>query len=392
MNWIIDPLIELEGYNKILKSLKDGVAKVSVIGPSDSQKAHFAFAVASHLGLKGMFITYNEIQARRFYEDFLFFCGDDALLFPTKEILYHDVEAKSNDAIFQRIAVLDKILEDKYGFVVASIEAVSHKLPSRRFFTDNVLFFKTGDSVNLEKLIEKLMDMGYERTDIVEGKGQFAVRGGIIDVFPVDGEEPARIELFGEEIDSIRVFDFLTQRSIDNLGKLKVLPAREVICPANKIKETVNKIKEDLDNYTGNLVKKKDPEFIIRLRENIERDIERFESNPHFPGIDRNISYIPGIRGHLFDYIGKNLVVFLDETPRIGQRMENLLLEHHEVCKELLEKARILPSNIEIYHGENGKCAYQRHSFRGLRTRLKIRHGCKLQHIMQTAAFIPRVY
>ncbi|NSW92539.1 MAG: transcription-repair coupling factor [Firmicutes bacterium] len=350
MKWLTEPLFELEGYNKILESVKNDAAKVNIIGPSDSQKAHFAYAVVSHLNRKGLFITYNEIQARRFYEDFLFFFGDNVLLFPTKEILYHDVEAKSNDTIFQRIAVLDKILEGKYRFIVASIEAVSHKLPSKRLFSDNILFFESGESIDLEKLIEKLTDMGYERTDIVEGKGQFSVRGGIVDIFSVDKEEPFRIELFVNEVDSIRVFDSLTQRSIDKLDKVKVLPAREIICPGNKRNEVINKIKEDLDNYTKKLIKKKDSEFIKQVKANMERDIERFESNPYFPGADRYIPYILDDPGHLLDYMEGNKIIFLDETSRISQRVDNLLLEHHEVCKGLLEKARILPSNIEIYY------------------------------------------
>ncbi|NLC69037.1 MAG: transcription-repair coupling factor [Clostridiaceae bacterium] len=358
MNWIIEPLLELEEYNKILKTLKGGEAGTStaVTGLSDSQKAHVAFALASHLGLKGLFITHNEIQARRFYEDFLFFCGDDAVLFPTKEILYHDVEAKSNDAIFQRVAALERVLEGRYRFIVTSIEAISHKLPSTGFFAGNILTFSAGNRINLDYLLEKLVDMGYERVYMVEGKGQFSVRGGIIDVFPVDREEPTRIELFGDEIDSVRIFDPLTQRSVNNIESLKILPAREVICPAGKIKETVDNIRKDLDDYVKDglkLKKRGDPDFkgfIEKLYENIKRDIERFESNPHFPGIDRYIPYIPVMGGHLLDYIGEDTLVFLDEPPRIVQRMKNLLHEHHETCKELLGKAKILPANIEIYH------------------------------------------
>ena len=353
MKWLIDPLKELKEYNEILNSIERNKTKINISGLSDSQKAHFAFGLASHAGLKGLFITYNEIQARRFYEDFMFLCEGSALLFPTKEILYYDIEAKNNDVIYNRVEILDKLLEGNYQFIVASIEAISHKLPSRNFFIENSLVLKINDNIGLEKLVLKLVDMGYERSDIVEGKGQFSVRGGIIDVFSINQDNPARIEFFGDEIDSIRVFDSMTQLSTKNIESLKILPAREILCPVNTVDETAAKILDDLkkyENYAANKLSERNDDFILRLRENIERDVERIKLSPHFSGIDRYINYLPNMNGHLLDYIGESAVIFLDEVLKMKQQMGNRIFEHEKICCELLEKAKILPTNVEIYY------------------------------------------
>lgn len=126
------------------------------MGPSDSQKAHFAYAICKHLNCKGLFVTFNEIQARRMYEDLSFFLGEQVLLFPTKEIIYYDVEAKSNDEIFRRITILDKILDKKHQFIVTSVEAISHKIVSKELFCENILSFKCGSREELGILIKNL--------------------------------------------------------------------------------------------------------------------------------------------------------------------------------------------------------------------------------------------
>ena len=179
------------------------------------------------------------------------FLGEQVFV-SNKEIIYYDVEAKSNDEIFRRITILDKMLEKKYQFIVTSFEAISHKIIPKELFCKNILSFECGSREELGIIIKKLINMGYERTDIVEGKGQFAIRGGILDIFSVDRENPLRIEMFDDEIDSIRLFDTLSQRSIDKLEKVKVLPAKEIIYSNDKRKGIVERIKEDLDKYIKN--------------------------------------------------------------------------------------------------------------------------------------------
>jgi transcription-repair coupling factor (superfamily II helicase) len=195
MDFLIDPLLEIDEYNKVLSSINNYSIPVGITGPSDSQKAHIAYALCEHSGNKGIFIAYNEMQARRLYDDFAFFLEDRVLFFPAKEVIMHDVEAKSNDSVFQRTSALERMLEGSYNMLVTSAEAFSQVIVSREYFEKCILEFEPGTIVDLEQISRRLLEMGYDRVVIVENKGQFTVRGGIIDIFSVSCDYPVRIEL-----------------------------------------------------------------------------------------------------------------------------------------------------------------------------------------------------
>ena len=129
--FLIDPLFELKEYSIILEDIKRGMP-VTITGPSESQKAHLAYALCNHLGKKGVCIAYNEIQARKMYEDFSCFFGKGAVLFTSREIMLHDVDAKSYDSVYERIEALYLLKED-YSFIVTSAEALCQKLIERAF-------------------------------------------------------------------------------------------------------------------------------------------------------------------------------------------------------------------------------------------------------------------
>jgi transcription-repair coupling factor (superfamily II helicase) len=186
------------------------------------------------------------MQARKLYEDFSFFMGDEAVYFPAKEIMLHDVEAKSYDTAYQRLDLLNRIIEKRFGVIVVSIEAMVQKLISPQFFSQSILEFMVGDRIELTELPHKLVSAGYERVSTVEGKGQFAVRGGIADIFPVNSAYAVRIELFDDEIDSIREFNVDSQRSTDKLERVKVIPARELIYSVEKRESAIRSIENDL--------------------------------------------------------------------------------------------------------------------------------------------------
>lgn len=347
LNCMIQPLLEIDEYNQILKSIKDYSVPLNINGPSDSQKVHLAYAICSHLDIRGLFVTYNEMQARKLYDDFSYFLGDRAVLFTAKEIMLHDIAAKSNDAVHQRIKTLSRIAAGEYSVIVASAEAMMQKLVPLELFRQNMVAVKTGMRLWPGDLAAKLMQMGYERVAAVEGKGQFAVRGGIFDIFPVISDLPSRVEFFDDEVDSIRTFSILNQRSVDKLKALDIPPARDVIYSVGDREGIVKAIREDLAGYLKKLGRK-EADLARHVRDKIEADLERFGSEYYFPGIDRYIPYIIDKPAVLLDYTG-SLPVFFDEPPRFRQRIENMQLEHDESCKALLEKGRLLPGSFGMY-------------------------------------------
>jgi len=336
----IEPLLELEEYNRLLAAVRESKHPVSIIGPSESQKAHISYALCRHCGRKGVFVAFNEMQARRLFEDFSFFAGDDVIFFPTKEIMLYDVEAKSYDTVFQRIAALDKISRGEYSFVVTSVEAVSHKLLHPEKLLRNAVTVSDHGRLDPGELVRTLAVSAYERVEFVEKKGQFAVRGGIVDIFPVNADSPVRIEFFGDEIDSLRWFDVNTQRSIDNAESVRILPAREMIFDSARRSEIIRSVKSDAEK-TG----KRNPDLVRK----INADMERLEESWYFPGIDRYIPYIIDEPCSLADYLGDDTLIFMDEPARQEQRLENLLLEHEEICKALIEKGSLLPQGTGMF-------------------------------------------
>lgn len=353
MKYFTGPLLEIPEYSEILKNIKKYSAPVKITGPSDSQKAHISYSICELTNCKGVFIAYNEMQARKMFEDFSLFYGDDVLFFPSKEIMLHDVEAKSNDAIYQRLKEADRLIDGNYRFVVTSAEAMAQKLIPKELFTASIIKLNLSGKVDLADLSKRLVSIGYERVNVVEGKGQFSVRGGIIDVFPINIENAVRIELFDDEIDSIRQFDVSTQRSIDKVEEIKIIPAREVIYTVDKLEKVTEAIRTDLEKYCKKVSRKDNADQINNIRTRIVGDIERLSSDHYFPGLDRYIPYIVNNPVNLTNYIGDS-IIFTDEPVRFQQRLENILLEHYESCKSLMEKGQVLPSAFEIFfqHGE----------------------------------------
>ncbi len=334
------PLLELEEYRDMLASIRSYARPVSLTGPSESQKAHVSYALCSHCGSKGIFVAFNEMHARRLYEDFVFFMGEDVVFFPSKEIMLYDVEAKSYDTVYQRLAAIDRISRGDYSFVVTSVEALSHKMIKPEIFRQYVTEIDQYTRIDMEELVLRLVVSAYERVESVERKGQFAVRGGILDVFPVDSENAVRMEFFGDEIDSIRWFDANTQRSTGRVERIRILPAREMIFDRDKKDKIIKAVKNDL------LSAGKKSQGLSRK---IEADLERFRESWYFPGIDRYISYIADEPAFLTDYAGDGVIVFMDEPARQEQRLENLLLEHEEICKALLEKGMLMPQCFDMF-------------------------------------------
>lgn len=349
MNYLISPLLELDEYNEILGAIQRYTAPVNVAGPSDSQKAHISYAICSHCNLKGIYVAFNEMHARKMYEDFSYFYGDDVLFFPSKEIMLHDVEAKSYDSIYQRLIVLDKLIKGDFKFIVTSAEAIMQKLMPLTLFQHSIETFVLGGRVNLIDLPQRLVSMGYERVSVVEGRGQFSIRGGIIDIFSIDSENAIRIELFDDEIDSIRTFDITTQRSIQKLSEVRIIPAREIIYTPESRPGILQRIEESLKRCLSKT--KNNREFSEQLKSRISHDMDRMRNDYYFPGIDKWTPFIFDNPENILDYAWKagQGIVFVDEQARVKQRVENVLLELHESCKTLTEKGQILPESYELH-------------------------------------------
>ncbi|MDD4189279.1 MAG: transcription-repair coupling factor [Eubacteriales bacterium] len=355
MKHCIELLKNIDGYAKALENLERYSVPVNITGPSDSQKGHISFALCKHLKAKGVYVTYNETQARRLFDDLSVFFGEGVLLFPAREIMLRDVAAKSSETEHERIKILQKILREEYEIIVTSAEAFAIKLVSPETMTRGTVAIELNSAADLSKIITGLSSTGYERVDRVDARGQFAVRGGILDVFPVDADNPARIEWFGDEPDSMRIFDMESQRSIEKINRILIPPALEVFISGEDLERLKHSLEKEMELQVGKLGGK-NSEAAANLLNRVQSDIENISQNPHFSGIDRYIPQIIGDPCSLADYTGRGInvkgsevIFFLDERARIRQRAENILLEHFETCVSLMEKGEMLPGSANSY-------------------------------------------
>jgi len=350
MNLFTDPLLKLNEYNTLLSSVRENKGTISVVGPSDSQKVHLTYSLCTHTEARGLFITFNEMQARRAFDDFSLFLGDDVLYFPPKETMLYNIEARSNDLIYQRVETLLRCIQGDYKMLVIPAESLIQMISPMEIFKNGILDFRIGAQIDLEELISKLVLYGYERVEMVEGKAQFAIRGGIIDVFAINNEQPLRIELFDTEVDSIRYFDATTQRSTQAIDNCKIAPARDVIYREGSKEGIISKIKNDLSEYRKKLNKKGNSDISNNIIKRVNEDIEKLIDNHYFAGIDRYLPYILETPASILDYIDKDTIIALDETARISQRVENIVLEQDELSKNMLEKGGMLPRGAQWNH------------------------------------------
>ena len=333
-------------YKSILDSLISR-KQISITGPMEMARVHFCSCLLNDTQKKGVFVAHNELRARKFYEDFEGYFGDDALFLSPRDILLYNTEARSNETLYNRISVLERIFKGDYKILVTSCEAVVQKLMDPKTLFDCNITVSTGDSFDIENLAGRLLKLGYERASEVDGKGQFCIRGGIVDIFIPSEENAIRIDFFGDDVDSIRSFDILTQRSIENIQEVIIIPASEIIYTNEEKDNFIEKIKHDLNEFIQNNIRMNQDEK-QEFEGNINKDIEKFQESHYFQGEEKYLSYILNKSYSVFDYCPENTLIFVDEVARFVQRIENIEFEMAEMCKNLTEKKLVLPSIAQI--------------------------------------------
>ena len=332
MNLINKELDKSLKYNDFIKNLKNKKSPIAISGLTGVAESTIITAVQEGLKSPILVITYNEVEAIKLKRDFEFFT-DKVVYFPKKEIITYDYVAESKNLPYERIDVLNRIYKDQNIIIITSIEALKQKIISKSALYKNVLNFKVGDRVNLEDLKQKLVDLGYKRFELIDGRGEFSIRGGIIDV-SITETQGIRIELWGDEIDSIRHFNIVSQRSIDALEKAQIFPAHEYILdiPIDKVCDSISK---KVCNS--------------KLQEKIEKDIEQIRNGEYISKIDRYFDSFYQEQDTLFEYLCDKYIFFIDEINKVKQRSNNIELDNQNVINALVEKERIVPDAIKNY-------------------------------------------
>ena len=317
-------IINSAEFEGVENSIKKGFLPQGVLGLIPVMKAHLISALAGGLEKKALVVVPDDATAVRLCEDLTAF-GVSALQYPSRSLSFYTTDSQSYEYEQKRIKVLRRMLDNRCDVVVASAEAaVSYTVPLEILRQKSVLLRKN-EETTLENIILSLNCAGYTRVDAVEGVGQFSVRGGIIDFFSPDDDEPVRIELWGDTVDTMCRFDIVSQRRTVKIDEILIAPSREIIIDEPQI--LIDKIQNLASSIRG-----KKTEII---REKLYQDIDRLKTGLSVGSADK---YLPLIYSPatIFDY-AQNYLLFAFETGGIKEKLnasQKLLYEDIKACVE----------------------------------------------------------
>ena len=322
MNYIIKNLQNSKKYQDIINTDKN---PVTISGLVSVAKPMVISAIKTEERKPILIITYNEIEAKDIIKNLEFYTGNENIyLFPKKEISLYDYDAGSIDILYDRINVLNKINSKKNIIIVTTIEAIMQKLPSKEVLYENIIGISNGQTLEYDKLKEKLVNLGYQRADLIESRGQFSIRGDIIDI-SLNDKEGIRVEFWGDNVDSIRRFDIKTQRSIETIKNIEIYP------------ETENILETSLEKIAIKIEEKYPKEL---------SDIEAIRNGDYESKIDKYFNEFYEKQDTLLDYL-KDCKVFLDEPEKIKSRIKTIIADNANLFKEIRLREKHVPERLE---------------------------------------------
>ena len=324
-------------YESIINNLDN--TPISVSGVAKTSEAQLISAISAKTDGDTLIIAYRDAEARNILSDLRLYT-DKAVLFPSKEYVFYNIESMSRANENARLSVLDKIINGG-AVVVTSVDAIMSYTADKEQFEKHTITFSEGDECEPSLLSEQLVKMGYKREEITEGVGQFSIRGGICDIFPTGYQNPVRLELWGNEIDSIRSFDADSQRTLENIDSVRIVPVTEALYSQKRCDEIILELTRRLKSEK----RKGDTEYAKTL----ESDIEQFREKHTFPSVDKYISLIYGYIPTVLDYFAKDTMCFVIDPKRVTERMKSFMWEREEMLAQMKLKGIVGDTLPELY-------------------------------------------
>lgn len=353
MQVFMQPLEKLSEFEELKSRLPHNKGILQLSGCVESQKAHTIYGLSQVSGEKEkkkncLIIAENDLKAKELYEDYRLY-DRDVFFYPAKDLIFFQADIHGNLLTKERMKVIAALLEGKSVTVITSISGCMDYLLPLKVLKQHTLHFTNASPVKLEDLKRQLLGMGYERNAQAEAPGQFSFRGGIIDIFPLTEENPVRIELWGDEIDSIRSYDAESQRSIENLEEITIYPAAEMVLDKETLEAGLKVIEKEKDKT----VKKFREAFLTeeagRLKQTVEEAVENLREFEDFTSAEHFLRYFYKNAVTFSDYFSEeDTLVILDETNRLTEQGGAVEAEFQESMQHRLEKGYLLPGQTEL--------------------------------------------
>lgn len=370
----------------IQRNLYQSDSPQMVYNLTGSQKAAFvAQLLRDHRS--ALILTYSEEQAQKWTNDLKTWLPEEEIqLFPTTEWLPFEVLGRSKETTAERIRVFKRLTQDNTCTLVASILAVERRLFPLESWRQHCMEFKVGTAYAIPMILKGLITMGYERVELVEGKGQFALRGGILDIAPLDSE-PIRLEFFDEQVDSIRTFDLETQKSVTVLEDVLIVPVLEYVLTSDQLEKLSWEIHAQGRRALGRLQRSEREKEAEQLREKVEYLKERLSQGILDEYVYPYLSLVAEGLVDFFSYLSAERLVILDEPSRLKEQLDFQEKERLEEFTQQLEQGQafVNPADQFISYEQVLKLGKQ-HPLIGLSTLLRQAPGLTTQRIFNQTA------
>lgn len=331
----------------VVSSLEEGLKEQLVTGISGSARSVLMALLNEDKKYPLLVVTHNLYQAQKVYEDLLHLLPEkDVFLYPVNDLVATEVGIASPELKAQRIEVLNYWSQHTGGVVVTPLAGIRKLLPPKARWEQTQLPFQMGIDIDVDHYLKRLVELGYERASMVSAPGEFSVRGGIIDIYPLTEELPVRIELFDTEIDSIRTFTIEDQRSQEQLKEISIGPATEIIVNQNEVAQGIEELEAQL---ASTLQQVKNAALKATLTENIKGEIEQLRQGQLLENMFKYLSFFYESPASLLDYLPEGGLVIFDETTRIQETSDQLETEEAEWITELLGQGQIV-RDVQLSH------------------------------------------
>lgn len=345
---LINPLTDLDGFDEFLWKFQS-TSKGKVVGTVDACKSHLMYSVSALIEKNPVIITPDEISARKLYDDLQYLYEEGQVyLYPARDILFYNADVHSMDITAERMKIIEALLYEQDTILIIPAEALLNPLSPKETWLSYQKTLQEGQVIDLKKLASYLLEIGYERTSKVEGIGQFAIRGGIIDLYPPNSIMPYRIELWDDEIDSIRTFNPSTQRSVEKIKQILIIPNQEIIFPLALLQGAVPAIKEDLKIVADQLRSEGKKESAKALEEQVKAHIEQIQEGLTIEGLETYIPYTNLQTVSILDYLPANTVIYVDEPAKIRDKCDRLYEEYRSSMMDRLNYGHILTKQLDF--------------------------------------------
>ena len=337
-----------EKYKKICDNYNKGKSQL-IQGVNEEGLAYLACNLLNTSN-KILILTSSEAKSKKYEEALRAYTENSERLQP-KEFILYNVDALSKDVDYKRANLLDNILNKQKNIVTVSINSIITRVMPKDRFKESIIELRYGKNYDLNELRSNLIKLKYERVDAIEGVGQFSVRGGIIDVFSPSEANPCRIEFFDDEIDSIRLIDLKTQRSVKNLKQVRIIPCSDILFKKEEIRNILSEVEKDYNERKNKATLSKEAQKNLKNLYNSYQD--KLMGGMGIENADLLVPFIRESFANILDYFDDDFILLIDEPERIFEEIKVLNESFQLKFSELFEKGEVFSNQSNVYLTED---------------------------------------